>query len=135
MVLRLKTTNGLPLRQGDIISDFRGDDWEFLYVTNGPISYAKVVVRGINDSGLDGGIREFFPSVFPDHFLIKDDAPSQQADLWRMSDDALHALVRDQPEHPLCNAAERELERRDREADSPKPEDTPCLPEPWWHTR
>jgi hypothetical protein len=72
MSLILKTKNGLPMRGGDIIRDFRGTDWTFLYLTNGPVSHGKIVVKqimGIRE-GHEGAIREFFPSVFPDVFII-----------------------------------------------------------------
>jgi hypothetical protein len=72
MSLILKAKNGLPMRGGDIIRDFRGTDWTFLYLTNGPVSHGKIVVKQIEGIkvGHEGAIREFFPLVFPDVFIV-----------------------------------------------------------------
>jgi hypothetical protein len=56
-------TDTVALAQGALLTDFRGEDWNFEQVTRGPQPgrSAKVLV-----SQMDGGIcREFYASVFP----------------------------------------------------------------------
>lgn len=61
------TTN--TVQQGDKIVDFRGETWEFIYVSKlpGGGSSGKIVVTS---KRLTGSTREFYPSVF-DLYITK----------------------------------------------------------------
>lgn len=55
---------GVEVKRGDRIRDFRGETWEFQYVSRDPSpgKGGKVVVSVPTVNG--GGEREFYPSVF-----------------------------------------------------------------------
>lgn len=58
----LRKQDGKDAVRGDVIHDFNKKPWFFLYVTNGPISYDKVVACEAMDRTFDA--REFFVRVF-----------------------------------------------------------------------
>lgn len=59
---KILTYKGKPLFEGDKIKDFRGEEWEFVRITDDGSIYVKRTDQDTTRGTISG---DFYPQVFP----------------------------------------------------------------------